>query len=168
MRRGERHGRARRRELGALVAVMAAVTLGACGVTPRTEAAPTKTVTVLPKGAEIVHPSPPSASTSCDATASLPPPATMPTPGQMPKGSYMAQIQARGYLKVGVDQNTYLWGYRDPVTGGYGDDPDDRRPAGPPLSSRIIRAVNAFDDLVGSSVEPSRAAAASMIRMLAW
>ena len=117
MRRGERHGRARRRELGALVAVMAAVTLGACGVTPRTEAAPTKTVTVLPKGAEIVHPSPPSASTSCDATASLPPPATMPTPGQMPKGSYMAQIQARGYLKVGVDQNTYLWGYRDPVTG---------------------------------------------------
>jgi len=28
----------------------------------------------------------------------------------------------------------------------------------PPLSSRIIRAANAFDDLVGSSVEPSRAA----------
>ncbi|HEY6429706.1 MAG TPA: glutamate ABC transporter substrate-binding protein [Acidimicrobiales bacterium] len=35
----------------------------------------------------------------------------------MPQGSYMAQIQARGYLRVGVDQNTYLWGYRDPVTG---------------------------------------------------
>jgi hypothetical protein len=32
--------------------------------------------------------------------------------------------------------------------------------AQPPLSSRIIRAANAFDDLVGSSVEPSRAAAA--------
>jgi acid phosphatase family membrane protein YuiD len=30
----------------------------------------------------------------------------------------------------------------------------------PPLSSRIIRAANAFDDLVGSSVEPTRAAAA--------
>jgi polar amino acid transport system substrate-binding protein len=29
----------------------------------------------------------------------------------------MAQIQARGYLSVGVDQSTYLWGYRDPVTG---------------------------------------------------
>jgi len=29
----------------------------------------------------------------------------------------MARIQARGYLKVGVDQNTYLWGYRDPVSG---------------------------------------------------
>ena len=41
----------------------------------------------------------------------------MPTPGEMPAGSFMAQIQARGYLKVGVDENTYLWGYRDPVTG---------------------------------------------------
>jgi polar amino acid transport system substrate-binding protein len=29
----------------------------------------------------------------------------------------MAQIQDRGYLRAGVDQNTYLWGYRDPVTG---------------------------------------------------
>ncbi len=41
---------------------------------------------------------------------------------------------------------------------------DPCRPADPaeepPLSSRIIRAANAFDDLVGSSVEPSRAAAA--------
>jgi hypothetical protein len=41
---------------------------------------------------------------------------------------------------------------------------DPYRPADraetPPLSSRIIRAANAFDDLVGSSVESSRAAAA--------
>jgi polar amino acid transport system substrate-binding protein len=34
----------------------------------------------------------------------------------MPAGSYMAQIQKRGYFKVGVDQNTYLWGSRNPVT----------------------------------------------------
>ena len=32
-------------------------------------------------------------------------------------------------------------------------------PSGPPLSSRIIRAVNAFDDLVGSSADTGRAAA---------
>jgi polar amino acid transport system substrate-binding protein len=65
-----------------------------------------------------VHPTPPSTTdTSCNATASLQPPAVMPTPGQMPTGSFMAQIQARGYLNVGVDQNTYLWGYRDPATG---------------------------------------------------
>ena len=31
----------------------------------------------------------------------------------------MAKIQARGYLIAGVDQNTYLWGYRDPNTGQY-------------------------------------------------
>jgi polar amino acid transport system substrate-binding protein len=29
----------------------------------------------------------------------------------------MAQIQARGYLRVGVAQSTFLWGYRDPVSG---------------------------------------------------
>jgi polar amino acid transport system substrate-binding protein len=103
--------------LGALVAVVAAVTLGACGSTSSTASPASKAVDVLPKGAEVVHPSPPPPSESCNATASLPPPATMPTPGQMPKGSYMAQIQARGFLKVGVAQDTYLWGYRDPVTG---------------------------------------------------
>jgi hypothetical protein len=41
---------------------------------------------------------------------------------------------------------------------------DPARPSGrdpePPLSSRIIRAANAFDDLVGSSTDPSRAVAA--------
>jgi hypothetical protein len=35
-----------------------------------------------------------------------------------------------------------------------------RRTAGPPLASRIIKAANAFDDLVGSSLDPGRAAAA--------
>jgi len=36
----------------------------------------------------------------------------------------------------------------------------DSTPAGPPLSSRIIKTANAFDDLVGSSLDPGRAAAA--------
>lgn len=103
---------------GALLALVASLALAACGtsgtVKPVSEAPPS----VVPKGAEIVPPSPPTAvDTSCNATASLPPPATMPTPGQMPTGSFMAQIQARGYLNVGVDDNTYLWGYRDPATG---------------------------------------------------
>ncbi|HEX4723741.1 MAG TPA: glutamate ABC transporter substrate-binding protein [Pseudonocardiaceae bacterium] len=49
-----------------------------------------------------------------DPTASLRPPAVMPTPGQMPTGSTMAKIQARGYLIAGVDQNTDLFGYRNP------------------------------------------------------
>ena len=38
-------------------------------------------------------------------------------------------------------------------------EPSGPRP-GPPLSSRIIKAANAFDDLVGSSLDPGRAQAA--------
>ncbi|HEX9335199.1 MAG TPA: glutamate ABC transporter substrate-binding protein [Pseudonocardiaceae bacterium] len=53
---------------------------------------------------------------SCgDPTASLRPPAVMPAPGQMPTGSTMATIQHRGYLIAGVDQNTDLFGYRNPA-----------------------------------------------------
>lgn len=32
-------------------------------------------------------------------------------------GDTVKAIQARGRLKVGVDQNSYLWGFRDPATG---------------------------------------------------
>jgi polar amino acid transport system substrate-binding protein len=34
----------------------------------------------------------------------------------MPARSDKASIQSRGYLKAGVDQNSYLWGYLDPST----------------------------------------------------
>jgi polar amino acid transport system substrate-binding protein len=51
-----------------------------------------------------------------DPTASLRPPASMPTPGTMPAGSTMQAIKQRGALIAGVDQNTYLFGYRDPTT----------------------------------------------------
>jgi polar amino acid transport system substrate-binding protein len=53
----------------------------------------------------------------CDALASLRPPASMPAPRAMPAGSTMAAIASRGRLVVGVDQNTYLFGYRDPASG---------------------------------------------------
>ena len=115
---------ARRRRGGGLLAVgvLLAVTLAACGTSSPNSASPstssvTKPLDVMPKGAEVVRSSPPPPTEPCNATASLPPPATMPSPGIMPSGSYMAQILARGYLKVGVAQDTYLWGYRDPVTG---------------------------------------------------
>jgi polar amino acid transport system substrate-binding protein len=55
------------------------------------------------------------AQTCANPTASLTPGA-MPPPGQMPSGTTMAKIQARGYLIAGVDQNTYLFGYRNPAT----------------------------------------------------
>jgi polar amino acid transport system substrate-binding protein len=56
------------------------------------------------------------APTCPNVTASLRPPATMPAPDHMPTGTTMARIQARGYLIAGVDQNTFLFGYRDPKT----------------------------------------------------
>lgn len=57
------------------------------------------------------------APTTCNPRASLHPPETAPKAGQMPAGSTMATIQSHGRLVVGVDQNTYLFGYRDPSTG---------------------------------------------------
>jgi polar amino acid transport system substrate-binding protein len=56
-----------------------------------------------------------SAPDTCDATASLRP-QSLPSAGNMPAGSTMATIYRRGYLTVGVDQSTYLWGYLNPLT----------------------------------------------------
>jgi polar amino acid transport system substrate-binding protein len=51
------------------------------------------------------------AAAPCDPTASLQPP---PGPPTVTPGSFMAAIQARGYLIAGVDQNTYHFGYLNP------------------------------------------------------
>ena len=52
-----------------------------------------------------------------DLTASLRPPATMPAPGAMPRGSFMAAIQRRGYLRAGVNAGLLDFGYLNPATG---------------------------------------------------
>jgi polar amino acid transport system substrate-binding protein len=44
-------------------------------------------------------------------------PGALPPPGAMPPGSTMAAIERRGYLIAGVDQNTYLFGYRNAKNG---------------------------------------------------
>jgi polar amino acid transport system substrate-binding protein len=51
-----------------------------------------------------------------DREASLRP-GPLPTPGAMPPGSTMAAIAQRGRLIAGVDQDTYLFGFRNPATG---------------------------------------------------
>lgn len=51
-----------------------------------------------------------------DVTASYRPPANMPRPGAMPSGSYMAKIQERGRLIVGVSQDVFSVGYLNPLT----------------------------------------------------
>jgi polar amino acid transport system substrate-binding protein len=63
---------------------------------------PTTTTTVAPP--------------ACNPRQSERPDGPLPAPGQMPAGSYMHEILDRGHLTVGVDQNTLLWGYRDPIT----------------------------------------------------
>ncbi|MPY80731.1 MAG: transporter substrate-binding domain-containing protein [Actinophytocola sp.] len=54
-----------------------------------------------------------SAADDCgDPTASLRPKGLA-----TPRGSTMAEIKKRGILRVGVDQNTFLFGFRNPTTG---------------------------------------------------
>jgi polar amino acid transport system substrate-binding protein len=68
------------------------------------------------KAPQPAPPTPPQPSKPCgDVTASLPPPAVMPAPGAMPGGSFMARIERRGYLIAGVDQNTLLFAYFNPL-----------------------------------------------------
>ncbi|WP_281891552.1 glutamate ABC transporter substrate-binding protein [Phytohabitans aurantiacus] len=54
---------------------------------------------------------------ACDPRASLRPAGAVPAPDQLPAGSTMAAIRARGRLIAGVDQNNYLFGFRDSFTG---------------------------------------------------
>ena len=70
---------------------------------PSTTTAPTTTTTI--------------AGAQCDPTASLRPEGPLPAPGDMPIGTRMHDIQVRGRLRVGVDQTTFHFGYRDPTTG---------------------------------------------------
>ncbi len=55
----------------------------------------------------------------CQPRASLRPRGATPKPGQMPAGN-LKKIQDRGRLIVGIDQNAYLFGFRDPKTGELG------------------------------------------------
>jgi len=54
---------------------------------------------------------------SCNPRASLRPTGPLPPPRQMPARTAMARIVQRGRLVVGVDQNSYQFGFRDPLTG---------------------------------------------------
>jgi polar amino acid transport system substrate-binding protein len=73
-------------------------------------------VDMTPAGAQVVSAIPDGPDTDCDREASLRP-WPLPPSGAMPAGSTMASIAKRGRLVVGVDQNTYLFGYRNPDSG---------------------------------------------------
>ncbi|MEV4238708.1 MULTISPECIES: glutamate ABC transporter substrate-binding protein [unclassified Nocardia] len=99
----------------ALVAVSALVTACGSGIQPP---ASTNVAAVNPKPdlVEITTPPQSESSGNCDPEATLRP-GPLPSPGAMPSGSAMAAIVANGKLRVGVDQNTYLFGFRNPSTG---------------------------------------------------
>ena len=105
----------------ALIAVIAAALVAGCGTT--SDHALNASLAAL--DAQVTTTTSSSTSSAavprCDPTASLRPPATLPAPGAMPAGSYMAEIQRRGYLIAGVDQNTLLFAYFNPL---------DRQPEG--------------------------------------
>jgi polar amino acid transport system substrate-binding protein len=99
---------------------LCALLAGCTATHPPAPAAQPAPIAVRPLGVAdpAVVPSPSAGSEGgCDPRASLRPPAGMPAPGAMPAGSTMARIAGRGRLVVGVDQNTYLFGYRDPSKG---------------------------------------------------
>ena len=73
-------------------------------------------VEAWPAGAQRVTAAPVMGNPECDREASLRP-GPLPSPGAMPPGSTMATIAERGRLIVGVDQNTYLFGFRNPSSG---------------------------------------------------
>lgn len=64
-------------------------------------------------------PSPTTTTPTCsyNPVASLRPQGPLPAPGNMAAGTYMATIEQRGRLIVGVDQNTNLFGYLNPQDG---------------------------------------------------
>lgn len=106
------------RLLTAILAVAAAALVSACGAgAPNPDALPGKAFNPQPPGAAELTSAPKErGDESCDATGSLRPGA-LPSPGAMPAGSAMADIVARGKLRVGVNQDMLLFGFRNPRTG---------------------------------------------------
>jgi polar amino acid transport system substrate-binding protein len=101
-----------------IVLVLLAIALAGagCGSSVAPVSVSVSPVEALPSGATEVATPPTAANADCDREASLRP-GPLPPPGAMPPGSTMANIAERGRLIVGVDQNTYLFGFRNPFTG---------------------------------------------------
>jgi polar amino acid transport system substrate-binding protein len=103
-----------------MLTLLCAVTVAVAGCDASPSPPPSVSIApapVRPAGAQEITTAPEAAKAQCeDAEASLAP-GPLPSPGAMPPGSTMAAIHERGRLIVGVDQNTYMFGYRDPSSG---------------------------------------------------
>jgi polar amino acid transport system substrate-binding protein len=103
-----------RRTVAVVAALLSAALIAGCSSSDRAQrmALAALNTPVVPQ--PTAPPSPPGPSCR-NLTASLRPPAVLPTPGAMPAGGYMAEIERRGYLIAGVDQNTLLFAYFNPL-----------------------------------------------------
>ena len=146
-----------RRRLSALVAVAGLGVLAGCsGVTYAETPLPTTTAPPPSSSAPAV------AAPTCDnATQSYGPLATLPSRGEITDATMRDQIIKRGFLVVGVSADTYLFGARDPFTGGIqGFDIDMARAVakaifGDPgkLQLRVITAADRIPLLQSRSVD---------------
>ena len=100
-----------------VLALLAVALIGAgCGSSTAPVSVSVLPVEVWPAGANEVTTPPTATNADCDREASWRP-GPLPAPGAMPPGSTMATIAERGRLIAGVDQDTYLFGFRNPATG---------------------------------------------------
>ncbi|PPK64480.1 glutamate ABC transporter substrate-binding protein [Actinokineospora auranticolor] len=109
------------RALAAVALAVPALLLTACSVSGKP--VDLATVTSLdrpqPAGVEVNPPTTTGSAAAvppCDPAASLRPAGPLPAPGAMPGGTTMKTIQDRGRLIAGVDQNTFLFGFRNPTS----------------------------------------------------
>ena len=105
-----------RMRIGMAVLVLAVV--AGCGTPSAPAPVTVAPVEVTPAGVKEVDATsvPTKVANDCNREVSLRP-GPLPPAGAMPAGSMMAAIAARGRLIVGVDQNQYLFGYRNPFSG---------------------------------------------------
>lgn len=148
----------RGRRVGVAVAAVAAVWLAACSQVdvPSSLPGPSSTTTTLPD---------PSSPPECgNPAAGLRP--TGPAGPDVPAGSYMAEVQERGRLRIGVDVGTLRMSARNPLTGDiegfdvdiarevadalFGD-PDAVELVGIPGGSRVDVLVEGRVDVVAST-----------------
>ena len=94
-----------------VVALAITACLASSCATPRDHRAGTALALLdIPSSSTTVKPP-----TPVSLCTSAPPATPLPAPGRMVASSRMAQILARGYLLVGVDQNTMLFSYLNPA-----------------------------------------------------
>jgi polar amino acid transport system substrate-binding protein len=114
--------RARGTRAGTAAACALAVLVAGCGAGQPPGVPTPASGAPMPAGVSVLRSAPLPPGTvgtpqNCDLPDSLRPSGPLPPPGHMPAGSAMATIFKNKYLRVGVDQTTYLDGYRDPRTG---------------------------------------------------